>query len=497
MNDARIPDVISLDKEEWRLGDWIASGGFAVVYQASSKSEASAVVKLVRKDPGAQRELLFEELNGVPNVVPVIDRGEWGNYWALAMPRAEKSLREWLDEMGGQLAVVDAVSVLADMAEALVAIENRVVHRDIKPENVLLLDERWCLADFGIARYAEATTAPDTMKYAKTPPYAAPEQWRDETATSATDVYALGVVAYELLVGERPFIGPEAHDFRRQHLEDLAKPIPGISTRLNSLVEECLYKSAQARPTPQNLWVRLKANLQETSFAALQLQEANSLVVRRRAEAERQRSVAQEAAERKLELRKAADQSLERILDLLHRQIVDNAPSVQESYLPIGREWALNASNLRVNIVRTAEYSGFGLPFEVIAYTDISVDMPKVREWLRQYAGRSHSLWYCDAQKEGVFRWYETAFMGILGEPDDMEHVPFAVNPNDRNAVLALSQSTHTHRVAWPFTPSDQGEEESFIERWIGWFAEAAHGHIQRPRTMPEKDPSGSLRQGS
>ena len=455
MNNARLPDVIKLDQEAWQLGDRIGSGGFAKVYLAVSESEPSAVVKLIPKVPGAQRELLFEELSDVPNVVPIIDRGEWGDYWALAMPRAEKSLREYLDEMGGQLPVADAVSVLADMAEALVAIENQVVHRDIKPENVLFLNGRWRLADFGIARYAEATTAPDTMKYAKAPPYAAPEQWREETATSATDVYAIGIVAYELLTGARPFIGPEVHDYRRQHIEGSVKPMPEIPPRLNSLVEECLYKSAQARPTPQNLWDRLKANMQAASPAALRLQEADALVVGRKAEAERQRSIAQAERERRRELREVADQSLGRIIDSLHRQILDNAPSVQEAYLPIGREWTLNAGKLRMNVVQTAEYFGFGLPFEVIAYTDIRVDMPKVREWLGRYAGRSHSLWYCDAQEAGVFRWYEIAFMGIQGEPNSMEHIPFAMNPNERDAIRALSQSMHTHQVAWPFTPVD------------------------------------------
>jgi serine/threonine protein kinase len=69
------------------------------------------------------------------------------------------------------------------------------------------LDGRWCLADFGISRYAEATTAPDTRKLAWTPAYAAPEQWRAEPASAATDVYALGVIAYELLAGIRPFRG--------------------------------------------------------------------------------------------------------------------------------------------------------------------------------------------------------------------------------------------------------------------------------------------------
>ena len=164
------------------------------------------MVKLIRKAPGAQRELLFVNLEGVPNIVPVIDWGELDDYWVIVMPHADKSLRDHLSELGGMVPVNDAISILVDIAETLAAVEDHVVHRDIKPENILLLNNDWCLADFGIARYAEATTAPDTLKYAKTPAYAAPEQWREDTATSATDVYALGIIAYELLAGRRPFL---------------------------------------------------------------------------------------------------------------------------------------------------------------------------------------------------------------------------------------------------------------------------------------------------
>ena len=64
MNEASIPDIIKLDREEWQLGPELASGGFAKIYLASSESEASAVVKLIPKAPGAQRELLFVELSG-------------------------------------------------------------------------------------------------------------------------------------------------------------------------------------------------------------------------------------------------------------------------------------------------------------------------------------------------------------------------------------------------------------------------------------------------
>ena len=270
---------------------------------------------------------MFAALDGVPNVVPIIDSGEADEYWVLVMPRAEKSLRgPHLDEISGQLTVNHAVSVLVAIAETLAAVEGRVVHRDIKPENILLLDGRWHLADFGIARYAEATTAPDTLKYAKTPAYAAPEQWRGDRATSATDVYALGVVAYELLAGRLPFQGP---DCRHQHLEESPEAITGIPDRLRSLVGECLYKGPEARPRAQTLLVRLKASMQASSPAGERLQRANVLAVERQAEAARQQSAAKAESERRRELHNAAGQSLENILSLLHQLITANAPAAQ------------------------------------------------------------------------------------------------------------------------------------------------------------------------
>lgn len=108
--------------------------------------------------------------------MPILDSGEAGNAWALAMPRAEGSLRAHLDAVGGQLGVEEALTVLTHIATALADIDGRVVHRDLKPENVLLLEGNWCLADFGIAPYAEASTAPDTRKAAMSAAYAAPER---------------------------------------------------------------------------------------------------------------------------------------------------------------------------------------------------------------------------------------------------------------------------------------------------------------------------------
>ena len=327
MEERVLPSQIKLERT-WRLGAQLGEGGFARVFLAQDERGDPAVIKLVPKEPGTDREMLFVELDGVPNVMPVLDSGESDDYWVLVMPQAEKSLRDYLNETSG-FTTNEAISALTDIAEALVAVEARdVVHRDIKPENILLLDGRWHVADFGIARYADATTAPDTLKHAKTAPYAAPEQWRGERATSATDVYALGIIAHELLAGERPFGGP---DYRNQHLQESPPTVTGIPDRLRSLVAECLYKSPGARPRPENLVSRLKDSLRPTSPAGSRLQQANALAVERQAEASRQRSASQAEAERRSALYADAELALQNTLALLDRRIKDDAPSVDTS----------------------------------------------------------------------------------------------------------------------------------------------------------------------
>lgn len=85
------------------------------------------------------------------------------------MPRAHKSLRDHLTTAKTPLSTADATPILIDIASALVELNGKVIHRDLKPENVLYLDGKWCLSDFGISRYAEATTAVDTQKFALSP----------------------------------------------------------------------------------------------------------------------------------------------------------------------------------------------------------------------------------------------------------------------------------------------------------------------------------------
>ena len=156
---------VYIDGTRWDLGAPIGSGGFARVHEAVSPDGEPAAIKLIPKDRGAERELLLPaELEDCPNVIPILATGEFEDSWVLVMPRADLSLRNYMRDKT-VLDHADAVAVLTDILAALVALEGRVVHRDLKPENVLRLNGRWCLADFGIARYAEQATAADTREF--------------------------------------------------------------------------------------------------------------------------------------------------------------------------------------------------------------------------------------------------------------------------------------------------------------------------------------------
>jgi eukaryotic-like serine/threonine-protein kinase len=483
--------------KEWILGDRIGQGGFGQVYAANAPGQTPAVAKLVPKDPGAERELLFVDLGGIRNVVPVIDSGETDDSWVIVMPRAKISLRQHINQLKGGLGARGTLIVLSNIATALVDLAVKgVVHRDLKPENVLLLGEHWCLSDFGISRYAEATTAPDTRKFMCSPPYAPPEQWRGERATCAADVYSLGVLAYELLSGSLPFKGPHAHEFREQHLHARPARMGNVPVALEALIEECLYKAPSARPSASNLLARLERLGEPTSAPGLaRLQEASLAETMRQGEHRRRESENLTESERRSALTEAARTGLDRIATALREAMLQAAPSVVVQTRR-GGGWSLrlNQSELQftppVTVTSKPWGSWIAPKFDVVAHTALSVQIPPDRYG---YEGRSHALWFCDAREVGRYQWYETAFMISPLIPSRGPQNPFALEPGEDSAK-ALSAGLTEFQVAWPFTPINLGEIDEFISRWAAWFADASQGKLAHPSTMLERSSEGTWR---
>lgn len=326
----RAGTVLDLDQQKWTVVGPLPGcdpSGMGTPYIVTDGQSREAVAKLVPKAPGAQRELLmgdFTNAAAYPNVMPILDQGEHVDDWVIVMPRADMSLRKHIERCGGPLTVADALPILRDIATALAAIDGAIVHRDLKPENVLLLKGSWHITDFGISKYAGASTAPDTRKFWLTEKYAAPEQWRMQTATSATDVYAFGGIAYELISGTSPFQGP---DFRDQHLTGKPPTLTVGTPRLRNLIQQCLMKARQARPTPAQILGRLDDAAQEppSSPGLKMLAEVNEQEVTRKADDQQRASAQQDQDEEREVLHQSAVDLFEAVGPQLIEAIEDQA----------------------------------------------------------------------------------------------------------------------------------------------------------------------------
>jgi serine/threonine protein kinase len=480
-------------KQEWNVGARIGSGGFGQVFAAENHDGLKAAVKLVPKAPGANRELLFVDLKDVRGVVPIIDNGEDDDHWVLVMPRADTSLRQHLAKAGGPIRATDATAILMDIASALAELDGKVVHRDLKPENVLYLNGKWCLSDFGISRYAEATTAADTQKYSLSAPYAAPERWRAERATGASDVYALGVMAFEMLRGNRPFPGPGFEDYREQHLHTEPPPLDAGPALLRAIVTESLFKAPGARPSPANLLARLRRSEQQQSSGLTKLSEAHLGEVAKRSESERLESAARSEAERRVNLFQSSSALLDGLYGGLSEAILDAAPSARRGKggKRSGITISLGAAQLElVPIAGTPSnpWQWDAPAFDVVSQAGVILRIPRDRY---DFEGRSHSLWYCDAFEVGRYEWIETAFMITPMVPKMTFMRPFMLDPGP-DAAKALWAGLAEIQLAWPIEPVDT---DAFIDIWANRLADAAQGRLQPPSTMPERPTPRNWRQ--
>src|SRR5688572_4966421 len=192
------------------------------------------VVKVLSPDLAAgvslerfKREILLTARLQHPHIVPILATGETDGLPFYTMPFVEgQSLRVRLARAGA-MPVGEVVGILRDVARALdFAHERGIVHRDIKPENILLAGESATVTDFGISKALDAARTPGQtgalteMGFAVgTPQYMAPEQIAaDPDIDGRADLYSLGCVAYELLVGEPPFGGVAPAAVLRAHL---------------------------------------------------------------------------------------------------------------------------------------------------------------------------------------------------------------------------------------------------------------------------------------
>ena len=254
---ARLTTALS---DRYRIERELGAGGMATVYLAQDlRHDRRVAIKVLRPELAAVigAERFLSEIKTTanlqhPHILPLHDSGQADSFLFYVMPMVEgESLRDRLHREK-QLPVADAVRIAGEVAGALdYAHRHGIIHRDIKPENILLHDGRALVADFGIALAATSagTRMTETGMSLGTPHYMSPEQaMGDRELTARSDIYSLGALTYEMLLGEPPFTGPTAQSIVAKVMTEEPAPIGSRRRSVPESVEAAVLTALEKLP---------------------------------------------------------------------------------------------------------------------------------------------------------------------------------------------------------------------------------------------------------
>ena len=253
----------------WRARQRETAGAEAAVPGQPGETVAIKVLKEeLANDPDVVMRFLRERSVLLrlthPNIVRTRDLVVEGDLLALVMDLVEgPDLHKYLRE-NGPFTPAAAALLTAQIADALAASHaDGVVHRDLKPANVLVKQDASgmhpMLTDFGIARLADSPGLTRTQEFVGTPAYVAPESAEGRPQTSAVDIYGAGILLYELVTGRPPFAGGSALEVLHQHLSAEPRRPSTVPDPLWTVIERCLSKDPDRRPSAENLARGLRA----------------------------------------------------------------------------------------------------------------------------------------------------------------------------------------------------------------------------------------------
>ena len=282
-NVARLSAALSLT---YRVDRELGAGGMATVYLAHDlKHERDVAIKVLHPDLGAAlgAERFLSEIKTTaklqhPHILPLLDSGAADGLLYYVMPFVDgETLRARL-ERETQLPIADAVQLAREVADALQYAHDRgIIHRDIKPENILLQgapgNQHALVADFGIAlavQQAGGQRITQTGLSLGTPQYMSPEQATGEkTIDARADLYALGAVTYEMLVGEPPFTGPSTQAIVARLLTNSPAPLRDTRATVPEHIEAAVLTALAKLPADRQANVtELSAQLRGTVTTA-------------------------------------------------------------------------------------------------------------------------------------------------------------------------------------------------------------------------------------
>jgi eukaryotic-like serine/threonine-protein kinase len=276
MDTAVSPPAGRLLGDRYHVGARIARGGMATVYMGTdtrldrvvaikiAHPELSDDVEFVRRFIGEARSAARMSS---PNVVAVYDQGSQGRLHFIAMEYVPgRTLRQLLNERG-RLSVRESLDIMSGVLAGLAcAHQAGIAHRDVKPENVLLTSNGGVkVADFGLARSVAGAVQTRGGMIIGTAAYLAPEQVTGGTSDARTDVYAAGIMLYEMLTGTQPHTGESPLAVAYKHVNEVvpapSRLLPGLPPALDALVAMATSRNPDLRPANADQFLRAIADV--------------------------------------------------------------------------------------------------------------------------------------------------------------------------------------------------------------------------------------------
>lgn len=489
-------EEIRLQKSNWfydhnqQLGP---TGGFGAVFAGRSIDGSQVAVKRLHIDSeqSAHRELrvaaLYEK-QSTSHIIPMYDSGEDANSgrYFVVMALADKSLQTEISD-ARKFSFIECVDLLSQITDGLHELAP-LVHRDLKPGNILLHEGEWKIADFGIAKFIEESTSINTLKGALSPPFAAPEQWLLQETKVATDLYALGCIAYALITGRPPFAGPKPEDYKEQHLNSAPPDLPAKTPpKFTILVKMLLRKSPSSRPSLERVKQLLKSIREEERESRLPSPIAQAAARLEQQRAQEESTSAQFKSKEALRegLADAGRAILGGIMSNLRERILEEAPNCEHHNWP---EVLLGKAQISL-------YSDFGalnsLPEGAFRNSKLDVILAKtfsIKQIAPQYAWES-ALLYCRLPGSDDYRWYEVSFWP-LGNASGWVPTSLLERVTDApyryfHADMASGPGMHSYQIAFGPKAIDDENEIEFLERWTTMFAVASEGRLKYPTRLP------------
>ena len=241
----------------YRILGQLGTGGMATVYLANQESfDREVAIKVMAPVLAADanygerfmREARIAARFSHPNIIAVYDVGAHDDHYYIAMeyhPGGDLKGR-----LKRNMTTKQAMSILRQIAAALDYAHNKgFIHRDVKPDNIMFRDDGSAvLTDFGIARPASGDAQMTQLgMVVGTPKYMSPEQARGQELDSRSDIYSLGIVFYEMLIGNVPFDGKDSIAIGIKHVKEPAPPLPPHLAALQPLLDRMLAKNVEER----------------------------------------------------------------------------------------------------------------------------------------------------------------------------------------------------------------------------------------------------------